>query len=125
MGRGAHQAYCILIADPKPGDDVAAARLEAMVDTTDGFHIAQRDLELRGAGELLGNRQAGGLRQHGITDLRVANLLRDHAWLERARRDAAEILAADRALARPEHRALADALAHRFGGVRVENARVG
>ena len=125
VGRGAHQAYCILIADPKPGDDVAAARLEAMVDTTDGFHIAQRDLELRGAGELLGNRQGGGLRQHGITDLRVANLLRDHAWLEHARRDAAEILAADRGLARPEHRALADALAHRFGGVRVENARVG
>jgi ATP-dependent DNA helicase RecG len=125
VGRGAHQAYCILIADSKTDDEVAAARLQAMVDTTDGFQIAQRDLELRGAGELLGNRHSGGLRQHGITDLRVADLLRDHVWLERARRDAAEILATDPALGRPAHRALAEALAQRFGGARVENARVG
>ena len=125
VGRGGHQAYCVLIADPRPGDDVAAARLEAMVETTDGFRIAQRDLELRGAGELLGNRRGGGLRQHGLTDLRVADLLRDHTWLERARRDAEEILAADPSLRRPGHRALAAALGHRFGGASVENARVG
>ncbi|TMJ16935.1 MAG: ATP-dependent DNA helicase RecG, partial [Bacillati bacterium ANGP1] len=85
VGRGAHQAYCILVADPKADDDVTARRLQAMVDTTDGFQIAQRDLELRGAGELLGDRRGGGLRQHGVTDLRIANLLRDHDWLERAR----------------------------------------
>ncbi len=125
VGRGAHQAHCILIADPKPGDDAVSARLQAMVDTTDGFRIAQRDLELRGAGELLGDRGGGGLRQHGLTDLRIANLLRDHQWLERARRDAAEILAADPDLRAPHHRGLVQALAHRFGDVRVENARVG
>ncbi len=125
VGRGAHQAHCILVADPKPGDDATPARLRAMVDTTDGFQIAQRDLELRGAGELLGSRRGGGLRQHGVTDLRVADLLRDHAWLERARRDAEEILRADPALRQPGHRDLADAVAHRFGGAPVENAQVG
>jgi ATP-dependent DNA helicase RecG len=125
VGRGAHQASCILIADPKPGDETVAARLQAMVETTDGFRIAQRDLELRGAGELLGDRGGGGLRQHGVTDLRVADLLRDHQWLERARRDAADILAADAGLRAPQHRLLLQALAQRFGDVRVENARVG
>jgi len=60
-----------------------------------------------------------------LTDLRIADLLRDHQWLERARRDAAEILAADPDLRAPHHRGLVQALAHRFGDVRVENARVG
>jgi ATP-dependent DNA helicase RecG len=125
VGRGGHQAFCILIAEPRSDDDAATARLQAMIDTTDGFRIAQRDLELRGAGELIGNRRAGGLRQHGLTDLRVADLVKDHAWLERARRDAAEILAADPDLRQPSHRALAQALGHRFGSARAENARVG
>jgi ATP-dependent DNA helicase RecG len=125
VGRGAHQAHCILIADPKADDDVAAARLQAMVDTTDGFQIAQRDLELRGAGEILGDRRGGGLRQHGVTDLRVANLLRDLAWLERARRDAREILAQDSDLTGHVHRGMAKALGHRFGGASAENAQVG
>ncbi|TMI80608.1 MAG: ATP-dependent DNA helicase RecG [Bacillati bacterium ANGP1] len=125
VGRGAHQAYCILVADPKADDDVTARRLQAMVETTDGFQIAQRDLELRGAGELLGDRRGGGLRQHGVTDLRIANLLRDHGWLEGARRDAREILAQDPALESREHRGMADALRRRFGGASAENARVG
>jgi ATP-dependent DNA helicase RecG len=125
VGRGGHQAYCILIADPRPGDGVSAARLQVMVDTTDGFRVAQRDLELRGAGELLGNRHGSGLRQHGLTDLRVADLLKDHAWLERARQDAGELLAADPDLRRADHRALAQALARRFGSAKAENARVG
>ena len=125
VGRGAHQAYCILIADPKSGDGAVSARLQAMVDTTDGFRIAQRDLELRGAGELLGDRGGGGLRQHGVTDLRIADLLRDYQWLERARRDAAGVLAADPDLRAPSHRALRQALSQRFGDARIENARVG
>jgi ATP-dependent DNA helicase RecG len=120
VGRGAHQAHCILIADPKPEDETARARLAAMVEEHDGFRIAQRDLELRGTGELLGRG-----RQHGLSDLRVADLLRDHGWLERARRDAAEILAQDPALARGPHRALAEALRGRFGAANAENARVG
>jgi ATP-dependent DNA helicase RecG len=125
VGRGAHQAYCILIADPKDDDTAAAARLDVMVETGDGFLIAQRDLELRGAGELLGDRRLPGLRQHGLTDLRVADLVRDHAWLEQARRDAGAVLLVDPHLGRPEHRGLAEALQHRFGSARVEHVRVG
>jgi ATP-dependent DNA helicase RecG len=118
VGRGTHQSSCILVGDPKT--DEGRARLEAMVETTDGFRIAQRDLELRGVGELLGDR-----RQHGLGDLRVADLLRDHVWLERARGDAAALLSHDPALRRHEHRELASALRARFGAARPENARVG
>ena len=125
VGRGAHEAYCILIADVKEEDEVGTARLAAMVETGDGFRIAQHDLELRGAGEFLGERRQAELRQHGASDLRIANLLRDHEWLEHARRDAEEVLRGDPDLARSEHADLAEALRLRFGGARVENARVG
>jgi ATP-dependent DNA helicase RecG len=128
VGRGAHQSHCILIADPRTED--AAARLEVMVETSDGFQIAQRDLEIRGVGELVGGggedeERRAGLRQHGVSDLRIANLLRDHAWLERARIDAAALLADDPDLRRPEHHGLAHALQDRFGTARVENVEVG
>jgi ATP-dependent DNA helicase RecG len=118
VGRGAHQSYCILVADPRTEE--ARARLRVMVETTDGFQIAQRDLELRGVGELLGGR-----RQHGISDFRVADLLRDHRWVERAREEALRIVAQDPALGRPEHRGLALALRARFGAAPAENAQVG
>jgi ATP-dependent DNA helicase RecG len=125
VGRGGHEAYCILIADPKAEDTDARARLVTMVESRDGFEIAQRDLELRGAGELLGEGRGGGLRQHGVTDLRVADLVRDRAWLEEARRDAAGILSADPRLRWPHHRDLDAALRRRFCGTPVENIRVG
>jgi ATP-dependent DNA helicase RecG len=125
VGRGRHEAYCILIADPKAEDTDARARLVTMVESRDGFEIAQRDLELRGAGELLGEARGGGLRQHGLTDLRVADLVRDRAWLEEARRDAAGILSADPRLRWPHHRDLDAALRRRFSGTPVENIRVG
>ncbi len=118
VGRGTEQSRCVLVGDPKT--DEGRARLEVMVGTTDGFRIAQRDLELRGVGELLGDR-----RQHGISDLRVADLLRDHEWLEWARRDAADLLERDPALRRAEHQEIAQALRVRFRAARPENARVG
>jgi ATP-dependent DNA helicase RecG len=130
VGRGGHQSYCILVADPTT--DEARARLEVMVETTDGFRIAQRDLEIRGVGEMIGlasrggeERQQAGLRQHGLSDLRVADLVRDQAWLDRARQDAAAILGDDPDLRRIEHRGLARALEERFGAARVENVEVG
>ena len=125
VGRGAHQSYCILIADPKTDD--ARARLRVITETSDGFRIAEHDLTLRGTGELLGTH-----RQHGASDLRVADLTRagDHAWLERAREEAAALLGSDPAAddparCRPEHRGIAHALQARFGTVRVENVQVG
>ncbi|HEV2439167.1 MAG TPA: ATP-dependent DNA helicase RecG [bacterium] len=124
VGRGPHPSHCVLVADPKTED--GGARLEAMRETTDGFHIAQRDLELRGIGELLGETGKEALRQHGLRgDLRIANLVRDHEWLERARADAAAMLVKDPALRQPDHRPVAEAVRERFAAAPVENVRVG
>jgi ATP-dependent DNA helicase RecG len=80
VGRGAEQSYCLLISRPKAElTDAAQARLEALVETTDGFELAERDLELRGEGQLLGTRQSG------LSDLRFTRLRADRALLERAR----------------------------------------
>ena len=80
VGRGAEQSYCLLISRPKDElTDAAQARLEALVETTDGFELAERDLELRGEGQLLGTRQSG------LGDLRFTRLRADRALLEQAR----------------------------------------
>jgi ATP-dependent DNA helicase RecG len=123
VGRGPHPSHCVLVADPKTDDGVA--RLEVMRETADGFKIAQRDLELRGIGELLGETGRAALRQHGAGELRIADLVRDREWLERAREDAAALLAADPGLRRPANQSVADALRARFGAAPVENVRVG
>ena len=83
VGRGAEQSYCLLVSRPREElTDAAQARLQALVATTDGFELAEVDLELRGAGELLGTRQSG------LTDLKFAHLLRDRPLLELARAEA-------------------------------------
>ena len=80
VGRGADQSYCLLVSRPKEElTEAAAARLEALVATSDGFELAEVDLELRGAGQLLGTRQAG------LSDFRFARLRADRSLLERAR----------------------------------------
>jgi ATP-dependent DNA helicase RecG len=80
VGRGAEQSYCLLVSRP-PDEltDSAQARLQALVDTTDGFELAEKDLELRGTGQL------AGARQSGLSDLRFASVTRDRALLEEAR----------------------------------------
>jgi ATP-dependent DNA helicase RecG len=88
VGRGAEQSYCLLVSRVKEElTDSARARLEAMVETTDGFVLAERDLEIRGEGELLGTRQAGAF------GLRFASLRGDRDLLELARREAEELAA--------------------------------
>lgn len=81
VGRGTHPSTCVLVYQPPLGD-AGRARLDALVDTTDGFVIAERDLELRGPGDFFGTRQSG------LPTLRVGDLQRDHALMEQARRDA-------------------------------------
>ncbi|MCL4845158.1 MAG: DNA helicase RecG, partial [Acidobacteria bacterium] len=81
VGRGAHASSCVLLYQP-PLSDEARARLEVLTETTDGFRIAERDLELRGPGEVFGTRQAGMPR------LRVGDLVRDRELMELARREA-------------------------------------
>jgi ATP-dependent DNA helicase RecG len=90
VGRGAEQSYCLLISRPKDElTDAAQARLQALVDTTDGFELAERDLELRGEGALLGTRQSG------ISDLRFTRLRSDRDLLARARELARDLAAQD------------------------------
>lgn len=98
VGRGEHQSYCILLSDNQ--NELTYERLNILQQTNDGFEIAQKDLELRGPGDLI------GLRQHGLPLLRIANLA-DLAILEQARQAASEILARDAALGLPEHQMLA------------------
>jgi ATP-dependent DNA helicase RecG len=86
VGRGAEQSYCLLVSRVKEElTDDAQARLEALVRTNDGFELAEVDLELRGAGQLLGTRQSG------LSDLKFTRLRADRPLLEQAR-DAAEAL---------------------------------
>ncbi len=102
VGRGEHASYCILIADAKTDD--ARARMQVMVETTDGFRIAEEDLKLRGPGEFFGTRQSG------LPDLYIGDLLRDVQVMEEARRAAFEVVARDPNLARTEHLSLKRAL---------------
>jgi len=81
IGRGAQKSHCILITPPRLTDE-ARARLETMVRTSNGFEIAETDLQLRGPGEFFGTRQSGELGFH------IANPLRDRDLLELARREA-------------------------------------
>jgi len=86
VGRGAEQSYCLLISrDKLELTDVARSRLKALVDTTDGFELAEVDLELRGEGQLLGTRQSGW------SDLRFTKLRVDADLIERARELAREL----------------------------------
>ena len=85
VGRGSAQSDCVLMYHP-PLSELARARLGVMRETTDGFRIAQRDLELRGPGELLGTRQAG------VLQMRVADLARDHKLMPAVEQSAALIL---------------------------------
>jgi ATP-dependent DNA helicase RecG len=117
VGRGEHRSLCFLVASYARGDQ-ARERLRVMEDTTDGFRIAEKDLELRGPGEFLGTRQSG------LPDFRAANLLRDGAILRDARDDAAAWLVRDPALGSEESAVLREVLAERWAG-RLELARVG
>jgi ATP-dependent DNA helicase RecG len=85
VGRGAAQSYCILVTEKM--NDAARQRIRTLVDSTDGFYIAEMDLKLRGPGEFFGTKQAG------LPSLRVANILRDTEILEIARREAVDFVA--------------------------------
>jgi ATP-dependent DNA helicase RecG len=85
VGRGAHKSYCVLLHQYALTEQ-GRERLKALTETTDGFEIAERDLQLRGPGDFFGTRQSG------LPTLRVGDLLRDHAMMEEARREAVAAL---------------------------------
>ncbi|ACA39114.1 ATP-dependent DNA helicase [Lysinibacillus sphaericus CBAM5] len=87
VGRGEHQSYCILLADPK--SDEGKERMQSMTETNDGFRLAEKDLELRGPGDFFGRKQSG------LPDFKVADLVHDYRILETARKDATMMLETD------------------------------
>ncbi|MDT8417183.1 MAG: ATP-dependent DNA helicase RecG [Lutibacter sp.] len=97
VGRGAEQSYCILMSSFKLSAD-AKVRLKTMVDTSDGFKIAEVDLKLRGPGNLMGTQQSG------ILNLKIADLVKDAGLLKMARTMAIELLDKDPDLNAPENR---------------------
>ncbi len=111
VGRGEHPSTCVLLYQ-YPITDQGRARLDALTDTTDGFVIAERDLEIRGPGDFFGTRQSG------LPTLRVGDLVRDHTLMEEARRAAVAWLD-DESRARPLIDYLSAQWAERFGLVGV------
>jgi ATP-dependent DNA helicase RecG len=95
VGRGSRPGRCVLISEPTT--DEGAKRIAAMVETTDGFKIAERDLEIRGPGELFGSKQSG------LPPFRIASLPADLELLALARRDAIAWIEQDPLLTLPEH----------------------
>ncbi|MCP9439103.1 MAG: ATP-dependent DNA helicase RecG [Nitrospira sp.] len=123
VGRAGHQSYCVLMANLSDRASTslgplskgyahetssAKERLEALVRSNDGFVIAEEDLRIRGPGELL------GVRQWGVPEFRVADLVRDGELLSEARQEAAALLQADPALNEPAHRELRDAMLRKW-----------
>jgi ATP-dependent DNA helicase RecG len=99
VGRGADQSYCILMTSHKLGPD-SKTRMETMVNTNDGFEIAEVDLKLRGPGDIMGKQQSG------VLNLQIADLVRDRDILTLARHHALKLLKDDAPMEKPEHQTL-------------------
>ena len=107
VGRGERQSLCVFIADPTTED--GQQRMEAVAATSDGFEIAEKDLLIRGIGDML------GARQHGLPPMRVATIPDDMPLLQLARRDAHALAEADPTLADPAHALLHSRLWKQYG----------
>jgi len=107
IGRGEAKSYCLLFAETE--SEVAKGRLEIMTRSNDGFQIAEYDLRLRGPGELFSTRQ------HGLPDLKIANIIDDYDLLVMARKNAFELVSQDPMLERPEHGNIRQAMLAKFG----------
>lgn len=99
VGRGAEQSYCILMTSHKLSSD-SKTRMETMVQTNDGFEIAEVDLKLRGPGDLMGTQQSG------VLNLQIADIVRDRDTLMLARNYAVTLLKEDAGMQKPEHTTL-------------------
>jgi len=117
VGRGADVSYCILMM-PFIQDPNIVERLKFFERTDDGFQLAEKDLEIRGPGEVL------GVRQHGLPDLKLADIQEDRVLLFKARDEAFALVADDPRLVKPENRIFKETLERRYKG-REELLRVG
>lgn len=107
VGRGDYQSYCILINGSN--SKISRERMRILQKSSDGFYISEKDLELRGPGEFFGTRQ------HGLPDLKIANLFTDMDILKLAQEKANEILEKDYLLLAEEHFPLRQRIIHMFG----------
>ncbi len=108
IGRGEFESHCILISHPQTGE--AALRIKAMIENSDGFRIAEEDLKIRGPGEFFGRRQ------HGLSELRIANPLTQLHLLKRAREEARHLVSLDQNLEWRQNLPLRERLKQRFPG---------
>ncbi len=108
VGRGGNRSTCVLLAQSGFGDD-ALKRLKTMESTNDGFRIAEVDLELRGPGELFGTRQ------HGMLNLKIADLVTDQAILESARNEAQAVVETDPRLSETRNRPIREMVLKAYG----------
>ena len=108
IGRGSHSSYCIMFSD---GGKIAQERMKIMCKTSDGFKISEKDLELRGPGEFF------GIRQHGLPELKIANLATDMLLLSEAKQAVDSVLEKDPKLSLPENRLLQEKIRSRFSEV--------
>ena len=106
VGRGQHKSYCILIYNSKT--EVCRERMAIMEETTDGFKISQKDLEIRGPGEFFGTRQ------HGLPELKVANIFKHIKILKQAQLEARYIIGQDRRLQQEENMKLKEEILYKF-----------
>jgi len=106
IARSKHDSYCMLISDPKTED--AEFRLKAMVATGDGFEISKADLKLRGPGDFF------GLKQHGIPEFRMGDLLADANILNEAKQEAFRLMKEDPELSRGEHALIKNRVMERY-----------
>jgi ATP-dependent DNA helicase RecG len=107
IGRSEAKSYCLLFAETE--NETATSRLEIMTRSNDGFEIAEHDLRLRGPGEMFSTRQ------HGLPDLKIANIMDDFDLLIMARRNAFDLVSQDPMLLNDEHKNIRRALLDRFG----------
>jgi ATP-dependent DNA helicase RecG len=108
VGRGADQSYCILLTGNNPGAE-ARERVRIMCETTDGFRIAEKDMELRGPGDIAGTRQSG------LLDFKLADIVQDRDILQQAAQAAHELLEKDPELDFPGHMGLRQQMMHEKG----------
>ncbi len=116
VGRGSEKSYCILVSDSK--NKVAKERMKIMTSSSDGFVISEKDLELRGPGDFFGTRQ------HGIPELKIANLYKDIETLKVVQKASQELYIDDPLLMKDENKELANEMEKFFGTMdNIENEK--
>jgi len=107
VGRGREQSFCLLLGEDKTAE--ARARMRAMLETTDGFKIAEEDLKIRGPGEFF------GIRQHGLPEFRLADVISDYQVLARARQVSFDLIKEDPHLQQADHGRLRQFITKYYG----------